>query len=163
MKIDQKKLLSATMELVHLGKQMAVGAVLLEQQPPQFTRLSGKKGKYYIPRIMTVIENQIYGAMCGAGLNVEKISPAACKRFHNACASDYQQNKNLAIERASNLVGNEIPNDHVADCVLMAVFYYEKNCKAEERFSQSEFGTTEDAVSDFDSDSDSDYYPSDLE
>ena len=73
----------------------------------------------------------LYGYLISLSIRTELVNPAQYKRYFNACTGSYSRNKKLAISKALDYVvqdSRQTPfpmSDHVADCILMAVYYFE--------------------------------------
>ena len=119
--IDEVELLVGRMEDKYGMDQKTLW--VLEYQPPLATRENPG-----LVRQNTFVEAFIQSWLMSEGHKFRKVSPSSVKRHFEfpRSISQYKSNKQIAKEKVKEMLGVKV-NDHVADCVLNAVYALENS------------------------------------
>ena len=91
--------------------------------------------------------------------DVELVAPSTYKKYFSASTGSYYQNKKRALQIAKLYTDEELTH-HEADCLLMAIYYYEqkeKNIFATKEDSETEMESEEYLVIDEDTNEEDDF------
>jgi hypothetical protein len=127
--IDEERLVKGIVEIIHVFVEMEVDRFIVERQPSIFRRPAGQEvddGSMCMSQRLNTVENMVFGAFIERCKVLPiKVSPLACKRYFQAALRNYAANKTAAKRVAGYIVGYAVKSDHIADCILLGVYYFE--------------------------------------
>lgn len=124
-KIDNEKLVRAIEEIVLIAKFYSVDEIIIEKQILIWNPKTKKKMGSVT---LCWLEGALYGALCNPNSKKKPICLpiVEVKKHFNICKGSYIPNKKASLRTANLICDGVVPNDHIADCILMAVYFYER-------------------------------------